>query len=70
MTNGKLTPQDLENATDLKCDQCSSNFFVPVFVIKHLSALISPNGQEMNIPLQTFSCANCGNVNKEFLVTK
>lgn len=62
----RLRPQDLQNATDEKCEECGHRFFVPVFVVKHLSALVSPTGQEVNIPLQTFGCAKCGHVNKNF----
>jgi hypothetical protein len=62
----RAMPIDLKNAVDLKCDLCQNNLFVPVFFIKYLSALVSPSGQEMNLPIQTFACSKCGNVNKEF----
>lgn len=68
MDNGqiRLKPQDLQNATELACDKCGHKYFVPVFVIKHLSALVSPTGQEAHIPIQTFACADCGHVNATF----
>jgi len=57
----------LKNATDITCEKCECLYFSPVFAIKHLSALVSPVGKEMNIPLQLFRCADCGNVNESFL---
>ena len=57
----------LKNADDVKCEECGGQYFSTVFAIKHLSALISPVGKELNIPLQLFRCADCGHVNKDFL---
>ena len=63
----QLTPKDLENAVETICEKCEHNFFAPVFTIKRISALVSPTGQEINVPMQTFACAKCGHVNKNFL---
>ena len=60
-------PLDLTSAEDVTCEKCESNYFQPVFVIKQISALISPNGQEGMMPVQTFRCADCGNVNEKFV---
>jgi len=57
----------LKNATDATCDECSCTKFVPVFIIKRLSALVSPTAQDMNIPIQLFQCSECGHINKEWL---
>ena len=57
----------LKDATSIKCEKCESEYFSPVFAIKHLSALISPVGKDINVPLQLFRCADCGHVNEEFL---
>ena len=35
-------------------------------MLKKLSPLISPNGQEAIIPVGVFACESCGHVNKEF----
>jgi hypothetical protein len=63
----RLTEQDIRNAKTLICDACSNKTFTNVFIIKHISALLSPNGQEINAPLPTFACAKCGHINKSFL---
>ena len=35
-------------------------------MLKKLSSLVSPNGQEAIIPVGVFACESCGHVNKEF----
>lgn len=63
----RVRPQDLKNAKDVVCESCGHNVFVPGFYIKVLSPLISPNGREMHFPVQTFACAKCNSVNKDFV---
>ena len=57
----------LKNASDVFCDECENTHFVPAFVVKKLSALVSPSGQDMVVPLQILKCDKCSHVNKEFL---
>jgi hypothetical protein len=63
----RLTQQDVMRGTSLKCELCECSVFSPVFVIKKISALLSPTGQEANVPMQTFACVKCHHVNSEFL---
>ena len=35
-------------------------------MLKKLSALVSPTGQEAIIPVAAFACDSCGHINKEF----
>jgi DNA-directed RNA polymerase subunit RPC12/RpoP len=58
---------DISQADDVKCDNCGHDVFVPVFHIKKVSAIMSPNGQEIIAPVQVFGCNKCGHVNKEFM---
>jgi len=58
---------NLSDAQDITCDKCGGHFFHSVTLFKKLSALVSPNGQESLIPIETYACTECGNVNKEFL---
>lgn len=68
MSNGpQLSERDLANAKDLTCDECGGRVFNNVFVIKHISALASPNGREINAPIPTFACVSCKHINKSFL---
>ena len=58
---------DLNNVDNIKCEECENETFVPAFVIKQISALMSPTGQETMVPIQLFKCSNCGHINKKFL---
>ncbi len=53
---------DLKQAETIKCNECNNYLFITSFILKRLSALVSPNGQEALIPVQVYSCGNCGKV--------
>jgi len=55
--NMNINPDDLQ---DVKCEECEGEFFTPSFMIKKLSALQSPSGQKMFVPVQLFRCDSCG----------
>ena len=57
---------DLSAAPTVSCEKCENAFFQNVFVIKKISALVSPNGKEMLAPVQTFQCTSCSHVNDSF----
>ena len=61
---------NLDDAEDILCDECSNNHFEPAFQMKRVSALVSPTGEEVMLPVQTFQCNKCGHVNEEFLKRK
>ena len=52
----------LKDADTIKCKSCNNYLWIQSFVLKKLSALVSPNGQEALIPVQVYSCGNCGKV--------
>jgi hypothetical protein len=58
---------DLKSAEDVLCEKCENTSFVPSFLIKKLSALVSPTGHEMLVPIQLFRCSSCEHVNESFL---
>ena len=57
---------DLSHAKDIVCEECGSKGFRQTMMLKKLSALVSPNGQEAIIPVMAFACDRCGHINKEF----
>jgi len=57
---------DLTHAKTLECDKCEGKGFRQTMMLKKLSALLSPSGQEAIIPVGVFACDACGHVNKEF----
>tara|TARA_R110000765_G_scaffold332670_1_gene423330 strand:+ start:914 stop:1144 length:231 start_codon:yes stop_codon:yes gene_type:complete len=61
---------DLDATENVACEECSDIYFTPVFVIKKVSALMSPTGDERLIPIQTFKCSSCSHVNQNFGLNK
>ena len=66
------TPQaqvqvDLTKADTIKCDDCGNYLFITANVIKRISPILSPTGQEALVPVQVYSCGICGKVPKMFL---
>jgi len=57
--NVNINPEELR---DVECEACEGNLFTPSFLIKKVSAIQSPTGQAMMIPIQVFRCDNCGEV--------
>ena len=58
---------DLTHAKTMKCEECGCLGFKQTLMLKKLSALESPNGQESIVPVAAFCCEQCGHINKEFL---
>lgn len=61
---------DINQASDIACSNCGNKFFHEVTFFKKISALLSPTGQEGIIPIPTYACLECGNINDEFMPTK
>ena len=61
-----LSNVDLSKASTMKCEKCGGVGFRQTLMLKKLSPLVSPNGQEAIIPVGVFACDSCGHVNKEF----
>ena len=51
---------DLSDAETMTCMKCDNKIFIQGYVVKKLSAIISPTGQEVIAPIQVFNCGNCG----------
>ena len=66
MAVADLSGVDLTHAKTLECDECKCKGFKQTMMLKKLSSLISPTGQEAIIPVGVFACEACGHVNKEF----
>ena len=51
---------DLKDADTMKCQKCENSIFIRGYVIKRISAIVSPTGKEVIAPIQVFNCGNCG----------
>tara|TARA_Y100000310_G_scaffold322795_1_gene382295 strand:- start:647 stop:850 length:204 start_codon:yes stop_codon:yes gene_type:complete len=46
----------------MKCEQCGSSLFSIAYIIKRISAIMSPTGEESIVPVQVYSCDGCSKV--------
>ena len=67
MEQQQMQNMDLSRATDIKCEVCLNSTFKQTMMLKKLSAIVSPNGQETIIPVVVFACEKCSHVNSEFV---
>ena len=51
---------DLTDAETMTCQKCDNKIFLQGYVIKRISAIVSPTGQEVIAPIQVFNCGSCG----------
>ena len=58
---------DLREADTIKCDDCGNYLFITSHILKRLSALLSPTGEEALVPVQVYSCGDCGKVPSKLL---
>ena len=65
--DGNMQEQiDMSKTTPIQCEKCNNSTFKQTLLLRRLSALVSPNGQETVIPAAAFACEKCGHVNSEF----
>ena len=65
--DGQMQEQiDISKTTPINCEKCENSTFKQTLLIRKMSALVSPNGQETVIPVAVFACEKCGHVNSEF----
>ena len=51
--DGQVTQTvDVSQTTPVKCDKCENQTFKQSLLLRKLSALVSPNGQETLVPVQ------------------
>ena len=58
---------NIDNTDAVTCEECNNGYFTPAVMIRRLSPLVSPTGQEAMVPIQLFQCTQCGYVNEHFL---
>ena len=64
---GQMQEQiDFSKTTEIACEACNGKTFKQTLLMRKMSALVAPNGQETIIPMAVFACEKCGHVNKEF----
>ena len=63
----KQVELDMSKTDTVQCQECGNASFIQSFFLKKISALMSPTGKEAIVPVQVFSCGNCGTVPSKML---
>ena len=64
---GQMEEQiDFSKTSEICCEACGGKTFKQTLLMRKMSALVAPNGQETIIPMAVFACEKCGHVNAEF----
>ncbi len=58
---------DISKTDTIVCEECGNASFIQAFFLKKVSALVSPTGKEAIVPIQVFSCGNCGAIPKNMI---
>jgi|TARA_R100000951_G_C2487905_1_gene133551 hypothetical protein len=57
---------NLNNATDVVCEECECDVFAERMMIKKVSKFVTGSDRDSISPIPVIACAKCGHVNKEF----
>ena len=63
----KQVQVDLSQAETMKCEYCGNYVWIKATVIKRISAIMSPTGEEALAPIDIYSCGNCGKFPKTIM---
>jgi len=66
INDGQQEQVDISKTSSIRCDKCENPTFKQALLLRKLSALVAPSGQETIVPMQVFACDKCGHVNQEF----
>ena len=56
-----------EDTTPIICDECKNTTFTQVFLLRTVSAVLSPIGKQQMMPVPAFECARCGEILQQSL---
>ena len=58
---------DITDADDVCCKECNGVYFTQLVRIKKVSAIMSPTGQDVVLPVQIVKCDRCGAIDESVL---
>lgn len=65
MNNQQNINVSLDQTDAVVCEKCEGDIWTPAFMIRKVSALLSPTGRDTMLPVQLFVCSKCGHVNED-----
>jgi len=58
---------DISQTTPVSCEKCEGKTFKQTLLLRKISSIVSPTGQEMLVPVAVFACEMCGHVNSDLI---
>ncbi len=67
LIGGADKPQiDLKQQPSVICEECNSERFKEIVLIKKVSKLLTGSGSDTLVPFPTYVCDECGHMNEDF----
>jgi hypothetical protein len=57
----------IDKTTGVVCEECGSNVFTEVIMLRKASKFITGTAQDALIPIPVFACAKCKHINSDML---
>jgi len=65
---GNQQPQiDMSKTTPIICEKCEGKTFKQTLMLRKLSRIVSPNGQDTIVPVAVFACEGCGHIPQDMI---
>ena len=58
---------DISKTEVVTCESCDGKTFKQTLMLRTVSSIMSPTGQEVLIPVAVFACESCGHVNSNLV---
>ena len=65
---GQQIKINVADSPNVECGECKNIFFDKVTVIKKISKLLVGTPEDQFVPMETYRCTECGNINEEFKI--
>jgi len=63
---GQQVKVNVADQPNIECENCKNIFFDKVTVIKKISKLLVGTPDDQLVPMETYKCTECGNINEDF----
>jgi len=63
---GQQIQVNVADSPNVECENCKNIFFDKVTVIKKISKLLVGTPDDQLVPMETYKCTECGNINEDF----
>jgi predicted nucleic acid-binding Zn ribbon protein len=66
--NGQQVKVNVADQPNVECEECGCIHFDKITVIKKISKLLVGTPEDQLVPMETYKCADCGHINKDFMI--